>query len=262
MELELLLLRSFTTRLPRMKGAGRIANYLRRFYARRPRDPVAADVRGMRLRLRPDEFVDSWLLFGPQFYEHEEIRFLELALGPGDVFLDVGAHLGLYALVGSRAVGSSGRVVAIEADPDTAADLRHNVSINGASNVLVLGVGVSDRHERRRLAFRTPGNRAGNSFLFAGGRGVEVDCFPLLDLLRGQGIAQVDGLKIDVEGFEHRVLAPFLRDAEAALLPRFVITEFYPEWLDAAGGDAIGLLERHGYRLRERHGANYVLTRA
>lgn len=39
-------------------------------------------------------------------------------VAPGDLVVDAGAHVGLYTLWASRAIGRSGRIVAFEPDPD------------------------------------------------------------------------------------------------------------------------------------------------
>jgi len=57
------------------------------------------------------------------------LRLLDL-LGPGDVFLDVGASIGIYSIPAAAKVGATGRVIAVEADPRKATKLAHNVEIN------------------------------------------------------------------------------------------------------------------------------------
>ena len=64
-----------------------------------------------------------------------EYEFLELAavsknIKPGDIFLDIGSNIGIYSLLVSGLVGSSGRVIAIEPHPKTVAILRRNVQRN------------------------------------------------------------------------------------------------------------------------------------
>ena len=63
----------------------------------------------------------------------------------------------------------------------------------------------------------------GGTRLAAGGtqgRGVVVRCRPLLAVVTEAGLAGIDALKIDVEGFEDKVLVPFFRDAPPSLWPR------------------------------------------
>ena len=67
-------------------------------------------------------------------------------------------------------------------------------------------------------------------------------------ILDEAGVGQVDALKIDVEGFEDRVLTGFFRDAPPSLWPRAVVIEHLSknEWQR-------GLHRRHGCaRLCER----------
>lgn len=86
---------AITRRLPTWKGLGRIPIALRDWYLRRPRRPVEVNVWGERMRLAPDQFVDGRLLFGPQFYEAAELHLLISLRHLDDVFVDVGAHVGL-----------------------------------------------------------------------------------------------------------------------------------------------------------------------
>jgi len=213
------------------------------------------------MRLRPEQFVDGWLLFGPGFYEDAELRYVEGALREGDTFVDIGAYLGLYALVAARRVGASGRVLAIEADPLTAMDLRHNIALNEATSVSVLEVCVSDRVETRRLAARAATNRSSASLLFDSPDAVAVQCRPLFDLLRDQGIVRIDGAKLDIEGAEHAVLERFFEDAPESLWPGFLVTEFYDSLVPAAGGNVLALLLSRGYTRRARHDTNYIFER-
>jgi FkbM family methyltransferase len=65
-------------------------------------------------------------------------------LQEGDVFVDVGANIGYHSLLGSKLVGSTGSVVAIEPVPDTFAMLLDNLRLNSCSNVRAVNVAVSD----------------------------------------------------------------------------------------------------------------------
>src|SRR5206468_779613 len=58
------------------------------------------------------------------------------ALKPGDVFLDVGAHLGYFAIVAARVVGPSGRVFAFEPHERLQIELRALVSRNQVERIV------------------------------------------------------------------------------------------------------------------------------
>lgn len=252
MERELALLLAVTRRLPRIRGAGRVVSALRRWYLRRPRGEAIAAVRGSTMALRPADYVDGWLLFAPRFYEDENLSFVARNLSPGDVFVDIGAHIGLYSLVASRAVGPSGRVLSIEADPATYLRLGANVARNALTNVTSIQAGVSDRVET--LTLSTPdAEHASSSFLWSGGETVAVDCRPLLDLMREAGMSRIDGMKCDIEGLEYRVLSQFFRLAPPALMPRFIVFECVAQWIDRAGGSSLDLVRSNGYRIVETY---------
>lgn len=261
-----------TRRLPPVPGAGRLVNALvvrelgvrratpvvptkgpRTYYDhghRRVGQPVLeSEVLGLRMVLDLHEYVDLWLFYAPQFYERGELRFVRDHLARGGTFLDVGAYIGLYALVAARQVGAAGRALAVEAHPDSAARLRQVVELNGLRNVLTVETGVSDRVERRKLVAFTDWNRAGASFLWEEGRGPVVSCRPLLDILQEQSVERVAGAKFDIAGYEHRVLRRFFETADPALWPYFLLVEHMPEWVELAGGDAVELARARGYRV-------------
>jgi len=70
-------------------------------------------------------------------------------------------------------------------------------------------------------------------------------------------VAKVDGLKIDVEGFEDRVLTRFFRDAPQALWPHAVVIEHLSrdEWLN----DTIADMRARGYREAGKTRSNTLL---
>lgn len=214
------------------------------------------------MALDPLEFVEQWYLFAPQLYDYHEIAFMRRKLRSGDAFVDVGAHIGFYTFAAASFVGPAGTVVAIEADPENFARLRDTGRRNGLGNVRFLNVGVSDRRERLVLHLNETGNRGGHSFIYGEDRrGVEIDCESLAELLLRQKIGPIRGAKLDIEGFEHKVLSAFFRDAEESMLPGFLIVEFYEDRA-AVAGDAVELAQRNGYVVQARHGDNVVLVRA
>jgi protein-L-isoaspartate O-methyltransferase len=66
--------------------------------------------------LEKDIWVSGMLAKG-MAYEPFETQWIEYFVRPGDVVLDVGAHIGYYTLLLSRLVGDQGRVYAFEPDP-------------------------------------------------------------------------------------------------------------------------------------------------
>lgn len=137
-------------------------------------------------------------------------RFLGQFLRRGDVFVDVGANIGVLTLLAARKVGTEGKVIALEPHPKTFVALQKNLRINRASTVDVVNCAVGAEAGIVRLSDRPDDdwNRVD-----AETGTIEVEVRKLDDVCRG--IGPVKALKIDVEGFE----LPVLRGA-AELLKR------------------------------------------
>ena len=149
-----------TRRLPRVKGAIRPARLAQRIYLRKARARATVPVRDFQMCLDPADWVEGGLLFAPQLWDAAEVAFLVRNLRPGDVFLDIGAHVGFLSLIASRLVGSSGSVLAIEANPVSFEWLEHNLRLNGVRNVTALNLGVSDHEGAMHLGVRCRPARA------------------------------------------------------------------------------------------------------
>ena len=78
-------------------------------------------------------------------YEPETTGLLQRVIEPGMVVVDVGAHVGYYALLAAKRVGPQGKVYAFEPDPTNYALLLKNIELNGYRNILTTGEAVSDR---------------------------------------------------------------------------------------------------------------------
>ena len=235
MDIELKLMLAITRRFPKIRGFGRLGNWLKSFYNRKPRDRIITDAHGFTLSLEPAECVDGELVFFPQLYDYHEFAYLRTKIQQGDTFVDAGANIGIYSLIVSELVGDAGLVLAIEADPYNAAKLNNNLQLNEIRNVHLVRVGLSDCNEHLQLMENLSGNRGGNTFSYVGdSNGPVVSCSPLLDILKTQNVKKLAGLKIDIEGFEQKVLMKFFSDAQQDLYPEFIIIEMNPAFAQAA----------------------------
>ena len=258
---ELKFLSGLTRRFPRIKGAAFAANLLRQFYLRKGRKSLEVEVLGFRMQLDPLECIDGALLFYPHLYEHREIEFMKDNLKRGDIFLDIGAHIGFYSLIASPFVGGSGSVIAVEADPYNFEKLTLHLRLNHIQNVIAVNKGVSNKNEILRLGLNVTGNRGGNSFLSTNEDHVHVPCCTLAALLKKHRINRVQGAKFDIEGFEFRVLHQFFREVNDSLRPGFIIVEQHSNLVERAGGNVIELLGSKGYRMERHLKLNYIMRR-
>src|SRR5438132_701343 len=98
------------------------------------------------------------------------------------------------------------------------------------------------------LMIETDGDNLGASHIVSGersGNAIKVRSLRLQRILDGAGISHIDALKIDVEGYEDRVLTGFFRQAPHALWPRAGVIEQLSrnEWLE----DCIADMRARGY---------------
>lgn len=261
-DLELMFLMFIGRHLPPIPHITGISNRIMKpFYLRKTRVPVSVDVLDFKMILDPKECVDGNLLFHPHLYDRDEIAFLREKLHEGDVFLDIGANIGFYSLAVSDRVGENGKIVSIEADPTNYDKLVKNIGMNGKHNIKAVNMGVSDKSETLMLGICKIGNRGGNSFLREGDEKVAVACCPLLELVLAENLQKIKAIKIDIEGYEYRVLNKFFCEAPVTLHPEFIIIEHIPALDEAAGGDCIKLLLEHGYIILEKYGDNHIMAK-
>lgn len=185
MELELKIYRAIGHLLPRIPHASGVINRIfKPIYNRKPRKFVTVNVMGVLMELDPSEDVDGNLLFCPQLYDFQEMDFISKNLKDGDCFVDVGSHIGLYSLMASKYI-RTGKIVSIEADPDTFDRLKVNMGLNNLTTSNIVNYGVSDKDEMLKLEINTHGNKGGQSFLRSDSdESVNVGCRPLLDILK------------------------------------------------------------------------------
>lgn len=198
-------------------------------------------------------------LFNPD-YNREELDFLRAHTPTGGVFVDVGANVGTYALPLAAHVGAGGTVIAIEPLPVTHERLAFNRAASHFSQVRLVAAAAGSADGE--LLIETDGGNLGASHIVSGApsaRAIKVPCFALLRILGDAGVRQLDALKIDVEGFEDRVLTGFFEQAPLSLWPRAVVIEHLSrgEWQQ----DCIGDMLSRGYREAGRTRSNTHLLR-
>ena len=120
----------------------------------------------------------------------------------GDVIIDVGAGIGFDTLVFSRAVGMSGKVIAIEAHPKTFRKLEKICELNQLTNTTCLQLAVVDDkrevhiEDLPRHEFNTTALSPSSNHLY------EVHGLSLDEICKQQEIEHIDFLKMNIEGAE------------------------------------------------------------
>jgi FkbM family methyltransferase len=159
----------------------------------------------LRMTVVPREMMNkSLFLYGT--LEISETRIVQALLAPGMCFVDVGANIGYYALLGARIVGPSGAVHAFEPNGEVRTRLVENLELNGLANVVVYDKAVTRRSGTVRFYTSTWVENSGISSILPGAgrseQGEEVACVSLDDFVATLGPRRIDLLKMDIEGAE------------------------------------------------------------
>jgi FkbM family methyltransferase len=163
---------------------------------------------------RGDDWVSNQVFWGGwSGHEPETAPVFRALAAQARVTIDVGAHVGFYALVAGHA-NPAGRVFAFEPLALAAERLRGHIRLNGLANVECLPIAASDVDGE--VAFHVPSGHplpcsAGTSAAFHAPwahamHTTRVPCVTLDAFARARGLEAVDLIKIDVEGGEPAVL--------------------------------------------------------
>jgi FkbM family methyltransferase len=161
-------------------------------------------------------------------------------LPEGGVFLDVGAHVGRWSL---RLARKASRVIAVEANPDTAAVLKAHIELNGVTNVEVLEMAAWDSVAQLRLDDPNRQVGGGSTRVLEDDEGT-VPAAPLDVMLAAE--PRIDLIKLDVEGADLHALRglaeTITRCRPEMLIERHDIYGYYQL------ADLTTLIESFGYR--------------
>lgn len=197
--------------------------------------------------------------------EPETVAWLD-KLTPDDVFWDIGANVGLYAIYAAKFRRC--RTVAFEPESQNYALLVENIVLNGVSDrCLPAGIAVADRNEVNRLRVRYitkggafnifqgssegGGEAQPESFLAAQNyehhQGFEQLVFgcSVDELVRHHGLPAPTFIKLDVDGLEPNIVAGAIETIKSGRLRSMLIELNTKSAADMAVPD---LLAQHGFK--------------
>jgi FkbM family methyltransferase len=212
--------------------------YHDRLERQRAEDLREVDLGGYRLLVSIGDPEFGALLHSYGVYEEPVRAAMRANLAPGDVCVDVGANIGVLTILASTMVGPSGKVIAVEPNPDNVQLLYRNIAFSQAANVNVLPLAASDR----RAVFSLTGRS--NTHLVsargaANGGGTFVQSVVLDEMLAD--LTRLNFVKMDIEGHEPaalRGMRHLLERHRPALL-----VEFNPRCLAVQSEDPLGYLQ-------------------
>ena len=213
--------------------------------------PIRSRRFGYRLYLDLRSFAERRTYFSGTGSQQSLEYLFPALMRPGDQYIDVGANIGVIALMANKLIGQTGRGFAFEPNPEVFARLKQHFELNRVTNIEAIPYAVADQESDARLVVL--GSASGSGSLAFG----ETDSARSFTVRTTTAKRYVDTLdrakatiiKIDSEGYEVKVLrglGDFLDAPELA-----VLAEVNPSLLRLAGDshEALGeLMAGHGFR--------------
>jgi len=148
--------------------------------------------------------VDDYIFIHRQ-WEPDIASIIKAHLCVGDMFVDIGANIGYFSLLGASLVGPTGQVISFEPISYVADQLKMSVRANHYENVKINNMALGAKPSVMELEIM-PGNVGGSS-LVKNIRSGQTESVQVSTL--DQELAYFEDIrliKIDVEGYEYEVL--------------------------------------------------------
>lgn len=210
------------------------------------------------MRLNPSDLVQYQIL-KEGAYEMASLELISRLLLDAKCFVDVGGHVGQYALTAAKVMGPKGAVIVVEPNPRTFTYLLRNIELNGFRNTTaILGAASSQSglvkmqlppEDNWGLSRKTKADTTGETGDYI------IPTFKLCDLIQELEIGPIDVVKIDVEGHEMEVLLGLFSSGKAP--PKHIIFEFIPAAFH--NSDIINYLRSQNYTVYNIAGVPFKL---
>lgn len=152
--------------------------------------------------------IDDWIqenIYFTQDYEHAELTYLSQHLKADDVFVDIGANIGVYSLIASKLLAAKGKVISFEASAKNYDRLQEHLSLNKAENIKAHHLAIAEKEKEITLYYDAQEANIGMISAYANSNeiGEKIKAVALDDFLPNQ---KVDFIKLDIEGGEYDAL--------------------------------------------------------
>ena len=236
-----------------IKGSRRLAYLVvQLLIPRAKKSLIVKTLYGFNMKIDPvkDKGVEKSLYYTGT-YEKGTLDILKNLLSDGDVFIDIGANIGLMSIFASSLVKNDGKVIAFEPNPDTRQILNENIILNSIGNIEVSSYALGSITENTKIYDRWDSNRGSASLIRSEGstEGHDIKVIRLSDYINSN--TKISLIKLDIEGYELEAL----KGADHILQrknPPMLIVEFShlrENKLDQGTNKMYELIKSFNYRL-------------
>ena len=197
--------------------------------------------------------------------ENKEINFVKRKSSNKSVFIDIGSNMGLFTLNVASLYSNNNKVkiIAIDANPINNLRLKKNLRLFKKkipkifSIVKIKNCALGDKNKKIYFNF-SPGLANGRIIQEKNKKNIVVNCRKLIDIVKEEKLKYITNLKIDIEGYEDKVLIPFLKNCKKKLYPKNIILEHASDHLWKH--DLVKFLYNLGYIKVFKNNANIVMS--
>jgi FkbM family methyltransferase len=189
-----------------------------------------------------DPAVSGAVAFGT--FEPYETELFRKAILPGMTVIDIGANIGYYTVIAARLVGEKGSVIAYEPAPENFGILQKTIEANDFRNVAAHQIAIADKKGQLNLHLYES-NKGKHSLVkdAQDARGfttsIAVQTTALDEFLAEKNIAEVDVVKMDIEGAESIAMIGMSKTLKKT---KMLFLEFTPSAIKKAGHDPLEVL--------------------
>jgi FkbM family methyltransferase len=163
---------------------------------------------GMLIHIDTSNYIE-YKVFAEGSYEKETRLLMLNFLAQGDTVLDVGANIGVHAIPLAQKIGTSGKLFAFEPVPFVQHKLKKNIELNQVKNIEIIPHALSNEEIEISTNFGADTNNFGTFSLADTDQGGQLKISTLIGdkFVDNNNINHIKLIKIDVEGFEYKVLS-------------------------------------------------------
>ncbi len=190
-----------------------------------------------------DPVISGALILG--VYEPLETKLFTSHIRPGWVVVDVGANTGYYTALAARAVGPTGRVIAIEPEPENFTLLQKTASCSSPTNISCYQTALSRVTGKAEL-FLSATNKGDHRLAPLPGahrESININATSLDALVFTHNLPLPNLIKMDIQGAEGLALDGMV-DTIKQQDQLILFTEFWPAGLQAIGYSPAGFLSK------------------
>ena len=169
-------------------------------------------------------------------------------INENDVVVDIGAHIGLFALLASQFC-KRGRIFCYEPVPENFDLMLKNIRENNINNITAFNLAVSQNEQRVKIFLNT--DQSGHSMFLPSNNFLQANSTTLKKIFDENNIDRCNFLKLDCEGAEYEIIQS-LPDSYFNKIEKMIIEYHFADSKPTLLKNLIKKLESLSYRVDTR----------